>query len=92
METITRKIKRNGRNKITIELPDDFIADNIEVTIKADEKEELKNNSKKISLAEEAFEYYKDIRVDLSNYKFDRDELHDRSLKTSLNINNLKYD
>ncbi|MBK9333028.1 MAG: hypothetical protein IPM96_11640 [Ignavibacteria bacterium] len=92
METITRKIKRNGRNKITIELPEDFIAENIEVTIKADEKEELKNNSKKISLAEEAFEYYKDIRVDLNNYKFDRDELHDSSLKTSLNINNLKYD
>ena len=78
METITRKIKRNGRNKITIELPEDFIAENIEVTIKADEKEELKNNSKKISLAEEAFEYYKDIRVDLNNYKFDRDELHER--------------
>ncbi len=79
MDTITRKIKRNGRNKITIELPDDFIAENIEVIIKADEKDELKNNSNKgKKLAEEAFDYYKDFRVDLSNYKFDRDELHDR--------------
>ncbi len=79
MVTIIRKIKRNGRKKITIDLPADFIAENIEVIIKADEKDELKNNSKiKKNLAEVAFDYYKDFRVDLSNYKFDRDELHDR--------------
>lgn len=79
METIIKKIKRNGRSKITIELPEDFKAENLEVTIKVDEKEEFKNNSdKKKSLAEEASEYYKDFQVDLSKYKFDRDELHDR--------------
>jgi hypothetical protein len=79
MQTITKKIKRNGRHKITIELPEDFIAENIEVTIKADDTDKIKDNSKKKkSLADEAFEYYKDIQVDLSNYKFDRDELHDR--------------
>jgi hypothetical protein len=79
MDTITKKIMRNGKNIITIELPEDFLAENIEVTIKADEKDKIYYNSeKKKSLADEAFDYYKDFRFDLSNYKFDRDELHDR--------------
>ncbi len=79
METIRKKIKRNGRNKITIELPEDFKAENLEVIIKDDDKEESnKNSERKKSLAEEALEYYKDFRVDLSNFKFDRDDANER--------------
>lgn len=79
METIIKKIKRNGRSKITIELPEDFKAENLEITISVDEKEEFKYSSdKKKTLAEEAIEYYKDFQVDLSKFKFNRDELHDR--------------
>ncbi|MDQ3019284.1 MAG: hypothetical protein M3R36_01745 [Bacteroidota bacterium] len=79
METIRKKIKRNGRNRITIELPEDFKAENLEIIIKADDKEEIKNNSDgEKKLAEEALEYYKNYQVDLSKFRFDRDELHDR--------------
>lgn len=78
MEAIRKKIKRNG-NKITIELPEDFKAENIELIILSDEKEEVTlNKDKKKSLSEEALEFYTNFKADMSNYKFDRDELHDR--------------
>jgi hypothetical protein len=78
MEAIRQKIKRNG-NKITIELPEDFKAENIELIILSDEKEEvISNKKKKKSLSKEALEFYGKYKVDMKNYKFDRDELHDR--------------
>ena len=81
METIIKKIKRNGRNKITIELPEDFKADNIEVIIKSDSDEihplveKEKDNEKYRS---ELRVFYSKFNVDLSKYKFNRDELYDR--------------
>lgn len=81
METIIKKIKRNGRNKITIELPEDFKADNIEVIIKSDSDEihplveKEKDNEK---FRSELRVFYSKFNVDLSKYKFNRDELYDR--------------
>ncbi|MDQ3019663.1 MAG: hypothetical protein M3R36_03705 [Bacteroidota bacterium] len=80
MEAIRKKIKRNG-NKITFDLPEDFKAENIELIILPDDNEEKssqKSEKKKKSLSEEALEFYGKYKVDMSNYKFDRDELHDR--------------
>lgn len=81
MDTIIKKIKRNGRNKITIELPEDFKADNIEVIITSD-KDVLKsskvNESDNEKFRSELREFYSKFNVDLSNYKFIRDELYDR--------------
>lgn len=42
MEAIRKKIKRKG-NKITIELPEDFIAEEIEMIIFPYDSEEVKN-------------------------------------------------
>lgn len=81
MKTITKKIKRNGRNKITIELPKDFIGENLEIIIKSDienltsESESEKDNEK---LRSELREFYSEYKVDLSKFKFNRDELYDR--------------
>jgi len=81
METIIKKIKRNGRNKITIELPEDFKADNIEVIIKSDSDEihplveKEKDNEK---FRSELRVFYSKFNVDMSKYKFNRDELYDR--------------
>lgn len=81
MDTITRKIKRNGRNKITIELPDDFKGEDLEIIIKPDlekigtEAESFKDDEK---LRSELREFYSNFKVDLSKFKFNRDELYDR--------------
>ncbi|MEO8210726.1 MAG: hypothetical protein ABI840_09190 [bacterium] len=79
MEAIRRKIKRNG-NKITIELPEDFKAENIELIILPDDNENSEHE--KIESVEEfrknLLEFYSKFNVDLSNYKFNRDELYDR--------------
>lgn len=81
METIIKKIKRNGRNNITIELPDEFKAENLEVIIKSD-SEEIKPIEEKEkadeNLRSELREFYSTFNVDLTNFKFNRDELYDR--------------
>lgn len=81
METIIKKIKRNGRSKITIELPEDFKAENLEVTIKADSdkvKSKVEKGIDNEKLRSELREFYSKFNVDLSNFKFNRDELYDR--------------
>ena len=81
MKTITKKIKRNGRNKITIELPKDFIGENLEIIIKSDIENltsvsESEKDSEK--LWSELREFYSEYKVDLSKFKFNRDELYNR--------------
>jgi len=81
MDIITRKIKRNGRNKITIELPDDFKGENLEIIIKSDLEKilpEAENQKADDNLRSELRKFYADFKVDLSKFKFNRDELYDR--------------
>ena len=81
MEVIRKKIKRNGRNKITIELPEDFKAENLEVIIRPDLEEkssEEKKEHENEMLREKIRKYYSKFNVDLSNFKFNIDELYDR--------------
>ena len=50
MEAIRKKIKRNGNNKITIELPEDFKSENLDIFIFPSDSE-LEND------ADELFEW-----------------------------------
>ncbi len=43
MEAIRKRIKRNGKNKITIELPSDFKSENIELLIFPVENSEMES-------------------------------------------------
>ncbi|MCY7363206.1 MAG: hypothetical protein LH629_14240 [Ignavibacteria bacterium] len=82
MDAIRKKIKRNGRNKITIELPDDFKADNIEVIIQSDEENKSGEVNKEsvVDYRQRMREFYSKFNVDLNNFKFNRDELYDDRL------------
>ena len=80
MEAVRKKrIKRVGQ-QITIDLPKEFKAEEVDVIIlpsREDEEKELSENE----LAEwrrSLIEEFSKFNVDLSNFKFNRDELYDR--------------
>lgn len=78
MNAIRKILKREG-NQITFELPEDFRAENVELIIlPAEDQQDEKAMSVEKPLAEKAREFYKDFNTDLSNYKFNREELYDR--------------
>ena len=81
MEAIRRqKVKRTGR-QVTLELPDDFKAEEMEVIILPSTEEEEKKLSA-IDLKEwrrSLIEEFSKFNVDLTNFKFNRDELYDRA-------------
>lgn len=80
MEAIRRqKVRRTGR-QVTVELPDDFKAEEMEVIILPSTEEEEKKLSA-IDLKEwrrSLIEEFSKFNVDLTNFKFNRDELYDR--------------
>jgi hypothetical protein len=77
MEAIRKKnVKRIGKH-VTVELPDSFKAKEVDVIIlpSTEENENLVDiESWRKSLHDE----FSKFNVDLSNYKFNRDELYDR--------------
>jgi hypothetical protein len=78
MEAIRKKVKRMGQ-QVTIDLPDDFKAEEMDVIILPSNEEENKTES--INLVEwrkSLVEEFSKFNVDLSNFKFNRDELYDR--------------
>lgn len=79
MEAIRkRKIRRKGQ-QVIIDLPDDFKAEEVDAIIWPSEGEN--ENNKKVELAKwkkDMEEFYSKFNVDLSNFKFNRDELYDR--------------
>jgi hypothetical protein len=80
MEAIRKKrVRRTGR-QITVDLPDDFKAEEVDVIILPSTEEDEKAISK-TELAEwrkSLVEEFSIFNVDLSNFKFNRDELYDR--------------
>jgi hypothetical protein len=80
MEAIRKKrVRRTGR-QVTVELPDDFKAEEVDVIILPSTEEDEKAISK-TELAEwrkSLVEEFSIFNVDLSNFKFNRDELYDR--------------
>lgn len=74
-----QKVRRTGR-QVTVELPDDFKAEEMEVIILPSTEEEEKKLSA-IDLKEwrrSLIEEFSKFNVDLTNFKFNRDELYDR--------------
>jgi hypothetical protein len=80
MEAVRKKrVRRTGR-QVTVELPDDFKAEEVDVIILPSTEEDEKAISK-TELAEwrkSLVEEFSKFNVDLSNFKFNRDELYDR--------------
>ena len=80
MEAVRKKrVRRTGR-QVTVELPDDFKAEEVDVIILPSTEEDEKAISK-TELAEwrkSLVEEFSIFNVDLSNFKFNRDELYDR--------------
>jgi hypothetical protein len=80
MEAIRKKkIKREGR-KVVIELPEDFTAEEVEVIVWPSENESKSELSDEELNAwkKQMSEFYSKFNVDLSGFKFNRDELYDR--------------
>jgi hypothetical protein len=79
MEAIRKKkIKRKGR-QVIIDLPDDFKAEEVDAILWPSEGED--ESIKKVELdkwKKEMDEFYSKFNVDLSSFKFNRDELYDR--------------
>jgi hypothetical protein len=80
MEAVRKKrVRRTGR-QVTVDLPDDFKAEEVDVIILPSTEEDEKAISK-TELAEwrkSLVEEFSIFNVDLSNFKFNRDELYDR--------------
>lgn len=80
MEAVRKKrIKRTGQ-QITIDLPKEFKAEEVDVIILPSSEDDEKKMSE-AELAEwrkDLIEFYSKFNVDLSNFKFNRDELYDR--------------
>jgi hypothetical protein len=78
MEAIRKKVKRTGR-QITVELPDDFRAEEMDVIILPSNEDEKKIGvTDLVEWRKSLVEEFSKFNVDLSNFKFNRDELYDR--------------
>ncbi len=77
MEAIRKKnVKRIGKH-VTVELPDSFKANEVDVIIMPS-VEENENAIDIETWRKSLHEEFSKFNVDLSNYKFNRDELYDR--------------
>jgi len=79
MEAIRKNRVKNLNHKIIVELPENFNAKEVDVIILPSEEDEKKLTDVELtewrkSLVEE----FSQFNVDLSNFKFNRDELYDR--------------
>ena len=79
MEAIRqRRIKRDGK-KVVIELPDDFTAQEVDVILWASAEETSKVEEKPLDeWRKHMDDFYSNYNVDLTDFKFNRDELYDR--------------
>jgi hypothetical protein len=68
-----REIIISAGKKQTIELPDDFIGKKVEII--AFPIEETKNH---LDRTEIAFKFWRTHSIDMSDFKFDRDEANER--------------
>lgn len=79
MEAVRRKLTRKGK-QVIIDLPDDFKSEKVEVIVLPDTDEEGKEMTPRelVAWRIELADFYSKFKVDLSNFKFNRDELYDR--------------
>lgn len=79
MEAIRKRRVKNSNQTITVNLPKFFNPKEVDVIILPSEEESVQ--AKGIDINEwrkEIADFYSNFNVDLSNYKFNRDELYDR--------------
>jgi hypothetical protein len=79
MEAIRKRRVKNSNQTITVNLPKFFNPKEVDVIILPSEEESVQ--AKGIDIDEwrkEIADFYSHFNVDLSNYKFNRDELYDR--------------
>jgi hypothetical protein len=80
MEAIRKKrVRRTGRH-VTVELPDDFKAEEVDVIIlpSTEEDEQTIGKTELAEWRKSLVEEFSKFNVDLSDFKFNRDELYDR--------------
>jgi hypothetical protein len=81
MEAIRKNRIKTHNRKVTIDLPENFNAEEVDMIIWASEKpadnqqSEVDNNKWRKDIRD----FYAGFQVDLSNFKFNRDELYDRA-------------
>ena len=81
MEAIRKKKVRRTEKQIIIDLPENFKAEEVDVILWAsqDELADVKTDDASLrKWRENLSQYYSNLNVDLSNLKFNRDELYDR--------------
>lgn len=80
MEAIRkRKVKRSGKH-VTIELPDNFKAEEMDIIVlpSKEENDPISNTIDVEGWRKSLKEEFSKFNVDLSNLKYTRDELYDR--------------
>ncbi len=80
MEAVRKKrVRRTGR-QVTVELPDDFKAEEVDVIIlpSTEEDEQTIGKTELAEWRKSLVEEFSKFDVDLSDFKFNRDELYDR--------------
>ncbi len=80
MNALKKTVKAEG-NELKIVLPDEFKDQEVDIEVTLHKVEKDEPEKKEFDLEEyrqSIRDYWKDFRVDLSNYKFNRDELYDR--------------
>ena len=79
MNAIRKIMKRDG-NRLDVELPEDFKAESVELIIlPIDEQQVIENAQTDEQFRIEMMEFYSKYNADLSNYKFNRDDVYDRT-------------
>ena len=74
-----KKVKRTGR-QVTVDLPDNFKAEEVDVIVlpSVDDDEKIMTDSELTEWRKNLISEFSKFNIDLSNFKFNRDELYDR--------------
>ncbi len=81
MEAIRKNRIKTHNRKVTIDLPENFNAEEVDMIIWASEKTSdfQQNETDSDTWRKDLKDFYSGFQVDLSNFKFNRDELYDRT-------------
>jgi len=81
MEAIRKNRIKTHNRKVTIDLPENFNAEEVDMIIWASEKTSdfEQNGADSDTWRKDLKDFYSRFQVDLSNFKFNRDELYDRT-------------
>jgi len=78
MNAIRKTVKRQG-NELRIILPDDFKAEEFDVIVLPKEEQFIANEQFDLDEYRKSIvDFYANYDADLTNFKFNRDELYDR--------------